>query len=613
MTQQRQFLQVVSMEEAVSRFETQLDLVPLGEESVDVSRSLGRTLSENVRSDYNIPNFDRSNFDGFAVVAHDTEGATELTPVKLQQVDSAISAGDSRELVISSGETIGIATGGRLPRGANAVVLVEDTTIEDEYVRIDKAVAPGSGVSFTASDISMGQVVLWQGSRVTSRETGVLAAIGKTEIKVFRRPHVAVISTGDELIPPGKPLGPSRVFDSNARILCDAIAECGGTAVEYGIAIDDLNQLNPLVDQAIRECDVVVLSGGTSKGDGDLSYQSIRRFQDPGIVVHGVALKPGKPVCLAVTQGKPLIVLPGFPTSAVFTFHQFVAPVIRAFAGIASKERPTVRAQLSQKINSAIGRTEYNLVGLAPQFLGDPNKIVAYPIGKGSGSVTAYKLADGFFSIDATCEQVDANAEIEVQLLSQEVPLVDLVFAGSHCAGVDHLVGCLQQKTFNCKTFFVGSTAGLQNVQRGQALIAGIHLLDEKSGQYNRPFLDSDMELLEGYVRQQGIVFRSDDERFADRSVDELQQILIAENTLVMANRNPGSGTRILLDRLLKGAKPTGYWNCASNHYAAVASVHEKRADWTVAISAVSNQLSDLTFVPLAAEHFDFVIAKKKY
>ncbi len=610
MSNQRQFLKVVSVDQAKAAFESHLQLQPLGNEIVPLSESLGRVLDQDIKSRFNVPNFDRSNFDGFAVFAHDTQGATEIEPVRLTPIDQPINAGDDREIEIRPGETVAIATGGRLPRGANAVVLIEDSFVDGNDILVSKSVAPGSGVSFTASDISYGQLVLAAGTYLTSRETGVLAAIGETAVKVCRKPKVAIISTGDELVPPDEELTPAKVFDSNARILCDAVTECGGTPVEYGIAIDDLDELNALVDRALGETDIIVLSGGTSKGQGDLSYQSVRRFDDPGMVVHGVALKPGKPVCLAVSQTKPIVVLPGFPTSAVFTFHQFVAPVIRAFAGIKSKMSPIVRAKLATKINSAIGRTEFNLVGLSRSFFQNVTDVVAHPVGKGSGSVTAYKLADGFFSIEENCEQVEANTEIDVHLLSQDVPIVDLVFAGSHCAGVDLLLSQLQLKNFHCKAFFVGSTAGLQAAKRGHALVAGIHLLDEKSDEYNQPFIGDDQCLIVGYRRQQGIVFRSDDSRLVGKSTDEIVALIKNDDTLVMANRNPGSGTRILIERLLGGKQPAGYWNSVNNHYAAVANVQQARADWTVAISAVSNQTEGVTFVPLAAEHFDFVVAK---
>src|SRR4029450_12284290 len=174
-----------------------------------------------------------------------------------------------------------------------------------------------------------GEVVLHAGELLTSRETGVLAAIGVDPVAVVRRPRVAILSTGDEIIPPGESMRPGLVYDSNARILADAVREQGGEPVELGIVRDDLASLRSKIAAAIEQCDVVLLSGGTSKGAGDLSYRVVRELADPGIVAHGVALKPGKPICLAVTRGKPVVVLPGFPTSALFTFHEFGVPVTR--------------------------------------------------------------------------------------------------------------------------------------------------------------------------------------------------------------------------------------------------------------------------------------------
>ena len=202
------------------------------------------------------------------------------------------------------------------------------------------------------------------GQQLTSRETGVLAAIGLAEVEVYRRPVVGILSTGDEIVAPGQPLAPGQVYDSNARILADAVCEQGGTAVDLGIVRDDADQLRQTIRAALQHGDVLLMSGGTSKGAGDISYRMVRECTDPGIVVHGVALKPGKPICLASHHGKPVVILPGFPTSAVFTFHEFVAPVIRRLGGLAEAAPADVTARLAVRVNSEIGRTEYLLVGL---------------------------------------------------------------------------------------------------------------------------------------------------------------------------------------------------------------------------------------------------------
>ena len=205
---------------------------------------------------------------------------------------------------------------------------------------IGRAVTAGENVSYAGTDIARGETVLRAGQVLTSREIGVLAAIGLAQIRVCRRPRVAILSTGDEIVPPGSPLPLGAIYDSNAAIIGAAVAELGGEPVHLGVVRDDEPALAAALTAALRH-DVVLLSGGTSKGAGDLSYRVASRLGDPGIVAHGVALKPGKPICLAVSQGKPVVILPGFPTSAIFTFHEFVAPVIRAFAGLPPERRRT--------------------------------------------------------------------------------------------------------------------------------------------------------------------------------------------------------------------------------------------------------------------------------
>ena len=222
----------------------------------------------------------------------------------------------------------------------------------------------GSGVSFAGTDITAGETVLRQGQLLTSRDTGVLAAIGVAEVDVWRKPVVAILSTGDEIIAPGEPMQPARVYDSNAQVLADAVREAGGEPARLGIVPDDATALREQLRQALEFADVVLLSGGTSKGAGDVSYRVVAELNDPGIVAHGVALKPGKPICLAATGGRAVVVLPGFPTSAIFTFHEFVAPVLRLLAGRGRRGAHGRPARLAVKVNSEIGRTEYLLVGL---------------------------------------------------------------------------------------------------------------------------------------------------------------------------------------------------------------------------------------------------------
>lgn len=605
---QNQFLNVIDRDEAERRFHAALDLRPLAAELVPLDAALGRVLAEDVSSPVDVPSFDRSNVDGYAVRAADTFGASEQRPRELNLLTATISPGQKPADVVGGGEAILIATGAMLPRGADAVVMVEHTDDSRGTLQVRRAVTHGANITFTGTDISAGELVLHAGDLLTSRETGLLAAIGIGEVPVIRCPRVAILSTGDEIIAPGQPMHAGLVYDSNARIIADAVRELGGEPIELGIVRDDVDHLRSRLSRATAEYDVVLLSGGTSKGAGDLCYQVVSELKDPGIVAHGVALKPGKPICLAVTRGKPVVVLPGFPTSAIFTFHEFVAPILRLLAGRPPESGGSTSAELAIKINSEIGRTEYALVSLVER--GD-GKLVAWPMGKGSGSVTTFSKADGFITIGRHDEIVEAGEQVAVTLLGHGLKPPDLVAIGSHCIGLDLLLAEMHNRGRRTKFLAVGSTAGLAAVKQGQCDIASIHLLDPTTGVYNEPFLTPELMLVRGYSRMQGIAYRPGDRRFEGKSTHEAIAVIKEDPNCLMINRNAGSGTRILIDRMLAGATPSGYVVQPRNHSAVAAAIAQHRADWGVCIESVAKQ-ANLGFLPLTEERYDFVIPQSR-
>ncbi|MFQ5698368.1 MAG: molybdopterin biosynthesis protein [Myxococcota bacterium] len=606
---QTQFLEVIDRDQAEQRWHAALQLQPLPAERVPLAEALGRVLASDVRAGVDVPSFDRSNLDGFALRAADTYGATEEAPVRLRLTGETLPTGVEPRRTVEPGTATPIATGAMLPRGADAVVGVEHTDLEDEgrEVLARRAVVPGGAVAFAGTDMGRGETVLFAGVRLTSRETGVLAAIGVDSVPVVRRPRVAVLSTGDEIIEPGKAMRPGGVYDSNGRIVSDAVLELGCEPLFLGAFRDDEKALRQALDRALAEADVVVLSGGTSKGEGDLSYRVVADLE-PGIAVHGVALKPGKPICLASAGGRPVAILPGFPTSAVFTFHEFVAPVLRRLAGLPAKRRDTHPARLAVRVASERGRLEYLLVGLVRDASGE---WAAYPMGRGSGSVTTFSRADGFVRIGRNRERLDAGARVDVTLLGRALEPPDLVVIGSHCTGLDTIASALSRQGFTVKVLAVGSQAGLEAARRGECDVAPIHLLDPESGLYNTPFLDDSLELQRGYRRLQGVATRPDEARDTPS--------LLADPTLRMVNRNRGSGTRILIDRLLAERRsgagsdepPEGYAHEPRSHHAVAAALTQGRADWGVLIESVARE-AGLRFRPLQDECYDFAIPRSR-
>jgi molybdopterin molybdotransferase/putative molybdopterin biosynthesis protein len=607
---QEQFLEVISAGEARVRFEQHLDLAPLSAEAVSLADARTRVLAHGVVAAFDAPPFDRANVDGFALRAADTVGASDGNPKIFTLNSEVIACGHAPMLTVGPGTCTTIATGGVIPRGADAVVMIEQTElIESNPSRIElrRAAAPGQLISYAGSDIARGETLLRRGARIGSREIGMLAASGLARIEVVRRPKVAVLSTGDELVEPGNPLKPAAVYDSNSATIAAAVSEAGGEPITFGVLPDDAAILEKTVREALAVSDMVVLSGGTSKGAGDLSHRVVSRLGKPGILVHGVALKPGKPLCLAVVGDKPVVVLPGFPTSAIFTFHAFVAPVIRARAGLPPEATQTVSARVPVRVASELGRKEFVLVSLVK---GDQG-MIAFPTGKGSGAVTSFSQADGFLEIDALASSLDAGSDVQVTLIDNTIRAPDLVIMGSHDMALDVVVGALADHGLTARILAVGSLGGVAAANRGECDIAPVHLIDPASGQYNKHLATQGLSLVPGWRRMQGLVFRPGDARFEGRSASEALKIILADPSALMINRNAGAGTRVLTDKLLGGARPAGYANQPKSHNAVAAAIAQGRADWGLAIEPVA-KLYGLGFLPVSPEHYDFLVVDNR-
>ncbi len=666
---QQLFLQVVSPEVARERWWRATAPRPCAAEEVPLAELRTRVLAQSITAPVDVPGFDRSNVDGYAVVASDTYGASETCPRRLRLGDEIITTGVAPKSEVVPGLALTIATGGVIPRGADAVVMVEDTDLDPPgsatHVLVRRPAIPGAMISFAGSDITRGEVVLRPGLRLGSRETGVIAALGLDRAMVHQKPRVALLSTGDEIVAPGAPRPLGKVHDCNQTMLADSCAELGAEVLRLGILGDDLDALVAALREAIdrHRADLIVLSGGTSKGAGDLcvralaslpgpSSPSSRSAEDPPIVVHGIAIKPGKPLCLAASrtlrEGReivvPLAILPGFPTSALFTFHEFVAPLLRALCGLRERPQRRLRARLPLPLRSERGRRQYTLVQLLADVDSDNPETappIALPLGKGSGSITAFARADGFIAIPEQVERLDAGSSVIIEQIDAEHELWDLLIVGSHCTGLERIAWRLHRLGVRVHLIAKGSMGGLQAVAAGLCDIAPIHLCDPDSGIYNRSFVPEGASLVRGYGRMQGLLSRPGDRRFAN--LDKLKltdtesrrehptfelPAAVFEADTIMVNRNRGSGTRVLIDLLLESTRagktaskkagntaaaasprPRGYHHEARSHQGVAACVAQGRADWGIAIQSVRRGLD---FAPIKAERYDFVIADKR-
>jgi len=661
---QQLFLQVVSPEVARERWWRATKPCPCTAEEIALTELRTRVLAQPISAPVDVPGFDRSNVDGYAVVASNTYGASETSPRRLRLGDEIITTGVAPQSEVTPGLALTIATGGVIPRGTDAVVMVEDTDLDPPgsatHLLVRRPAIPGAMIAFAGSDITRGEVVLRPGLRLGSRETGVIAALGLDRAMVHRKPRVALLSTGDEIVAPGAPRPLGKVHDCNQTMLADSCAEIGAEVLRLGILGDDLEALVTALRRAIDEhrADLIILSGGTSKGAGDLCVRALASLpgpsslgspssKDPPIVVHGVAIKPGKPLCLAASktlrEGReiviPLAILPGFPTSALFTFHEFVAPLLRALCGLRERPKKRLQARLPLPLRSERGRREYALVQLIADVDSDsPDTAppIALPLGKGSGSVTAFARADGFIAIPEQLERLDAGSSVYIEQIDAEHELWDLLIVGSHCTGLERIAERLHRMGVRVHLIAKGSMGGLQAVAAGLCDIAPIHLCDPSSGIYNRSFVPEGTSLSRGYGRMQGLLSRPGDPRFAgldtltrkssqgstERPTFELPPAVF-EPATIMVNRNRGSGTRVLIDLLLNGAnankkkeadrescrRPRGYHHEARSHQGVAACVTQGRADWGIAIQSVGHGLD---FAPIKAERYDFVIADKR-
>ncbi len=407
------FRKLMTFDEAKRKIDEEFKPVFLGEEEAVLLEAYNRVLSEDVVSLLDIPPFNRSTVDGYAVRAGDTFGADENQPVILK-ISGAVIAGEQPNVKVAKGEAVEIATGAPIPEGADAVVMVEDTEREDADLQVFGAVTANENVMKKGSDLKKGSVVLKKGQVLGSSEIGVLAALGLTQVKVLKIPIVAVLSTGGEVTEPGKPLPPGKIYDINAYSISTAVIESGGKPVYFGVVPDDKAALAKALHTAVASADMLITSGGVSVGPRDYTPQIVDSLGKPGIVVYGIAVKPGKPTTVGFVDGKPVFSLPGHPTSALLIFYLLARPLIQRLAGRPAGAMKVVRAFAGLRMFSAKGRRTFVMVRLE---FDKECRLIAQPLEVGaSGAITTLANADGFVEIAENEQFVDSDQEVAVVL-----------------------------------------------------------------------------------------------------------------------------------------------------------------------------------------------------
>lgn len=618
-SQKREFLNLISIEEAQKiifsnfHFNPEIELVQLEE-------AKNRLLQEDIIASIDIPPFERSLMDGFAVNAEETFAIDETHP-KSFTIVGYIKAGETSPKKLSDPNTcFEIATGAPIPQGANAVVMVENSSKkENETVLFYRPVSPQENVDSAGSDIMYGETVLRSGEFLTSIKLGILSSLGIKSVKVQKRIVVGVLSTGDELKRPGEKLEYGNIYDSNSIIVRNLLLDVGAQPIDFGICPDDMDELKKSIQNALDSVDILVLSGGTSAGEGDYSYRAITELGGR-LLFHGVSSKPGKPLAAGIINDKLILTLPGFPASAIFSFNTIFIPLLKKWSKITVEGLNSVTAYVNQKIMNTSGRTQFKLVHVLKS--GDSFRV--YPVKGNSGSVSALERADGFITIPDNVSILSTGESVEVTLFQKLLSIPEIIFVGSHDFVIDRLFSYFRKQfpTINTKLIFTGSSGGLSSLGRDECDIAGSHLLDEETNEYNIPYIEkmglsTKIQLIKGYQRIQGLYIPKGN----PKNISSLKDLLRSDITFM--NRIEGSGTRVLVDTLLKKLTKEinqpfesiqksikGYNTVASSHSATVNAVSRGIVDVSIGIKTFAD-LFDLDFIPLAEERYDLLINKR--
>ncbi len=581
-----------------------MEEIPLDEQAV------GRVLAEPVWATLSSPHYHAAAMDGYAVQAESSISASPAAPV---------------DLMINQ-QAAYVDTGDPLPAWADAVIPIENVElikaqslsgepVSQGYIRIRAGVTPWSHVRPMGEDIVATQLVLPGGHSLRPVDLGAIAASGHATLRVARKPRVAILPTGSELVPVGKPVKAGDIIEYNSITLAAQVIGWGAEATRYPITVDDYELICQRVEEAAEQHDLILLNAGSSAGSEDFSARAVEKMGQ--LLVHGVAVRPGHPVILGMIstrQGQiPIIGVPGYPVSALLTGEIFVEPLIARWLGRPPITPIKIKARLTRKVTSPPGDDDYMRVAVGR--VGD--QILAAPLSRGAGVISSLVRADGLTILPRGTQGLPAGSEVEVSLYRHPDEIENTIFAiGSHDITIDILAQFLAAKNRRLVSANVGSMGGLVALSRGESHLAGSHLLDPETGEYNLKYIrqilpDIPVKVIVLVGRQQGLMVAKGN----PKKILSLQDLTCNEVTYV--NRQSGSGTRVLLDYHLRGLgiNPTsikGYQQEEYTHLTVAAAIASGRADCGLGIAAAAQALN-LDFIPLYQERYDLVIPKRYY
>jgi putative molybdopterin biosynthesis protein len=560
-------------------------------ETIPVHTSAGRITAGPVYARISSPHYNASAMDGIALDAKVTYGATETTPVFL-----------------TGAQYVTVDTGDPLPPGCDTVVMIEDVIEVEGGVRLYQASAPWQHVRQIGEDICAGDMLLPSFSEITPAAIGALIAGGVHELTVVKKPVVGIIPTGDEIIPPTPTPGQGEIPEFNSAIFSAMLRLWGAEPVVFPIVRDELALIRDAISAALSQCDAVLLNAGSSAGREDYSTQAIRDVGE--VLYHGLAIKPGKPAILGYQGKKPILGVPGYPVSGIIVIEELLRPIIDTLTKRQTYQSNEEEAVLSKALISSLKYEEFIRVKLGYV----QNRLIASPLSRGAGVVSSFMKADGILNIPQGLEGYESGAAVKVRLLrSVEDLKSNLVAIGSHDPLLDEISDLLRvcKGNISMSSSHVGSMGGIMAVRRGEAHIAGTHLLDEKTGQYNSSFIkkyfpNGGVRLVECVQRTQGIMVA----RGNPLNITSCKTLQTPG--LRYVNRQKGSGTRVLCDYLFKkeGIDTTaiyGYEREEYTHTAVAALIAADSADAGLGIYSAA-KLYNLDFIPVCDEQYDLLI-----
>jgi len=599
---QNKYLSNEPLAEAIKKYNDALIAAgvngPLAGERIPVGEALGRVTAEAVIAKISSPFYHSAAMDGVAIRFIDTFGAAETRPKRLRVPDQAVY----------------VDTGDPMPDGFNAVIMIEDVEkISESEIEILKPATPWQHVRLVGEDIVATELIISENHIIRPVDMAAMIASGHTTIMARKKPVVSIIPTGTELVEPGSELHKGDIIDFNSTMLSALATECGAHGVRKQIVKDNADLLRNAVLEALEDSDLVLINAGSSAGREDFTADVIAGIG--AVIVHGVAIKPGKPVILAIVQGKPVIGIPGYPVSAALTFNLFVKPLIFSMLGLGTPGTDTLTAKLSRQVASSLGAEEFIRVKLGSVS----GVLVATPVTRGAGALMSLVRADGVLRVPTQSEGIAGGHEVSVELLRASRDIENtIVCIGSHDNALDVLGNFLKKRhpEFSLSSAHVGSMGGLLALKRGEAHFAGTHLLDEATGEYNVSYIkklipDKKIVLVNLVYRTQGFIVPKGNPK-GIKGFEDLRR-----GEVVFVNRQAGAGTRLLSDLYLKKLRidpeaVNGYYHEEYTHMAVAAAVLSGAADTGLAVLSAAQALG-LDFVPVAQERYDLAIPQEFY